>query len=352
MKYQPVMEIPADFEVQAERPGFYELWGHTMLAGQIARVFQEAAAAGVFEVLADGPKTKEEVASRCGLAAYAVNHVMEALSTTRYVSRDAGRFGLTELGRRWMLGLRSGGFADFVAGARVDMAPDLQAFVKSDRPEPIVSTMTTERWDLYVRAQAAYSKEREVALLEHVTVSPGALRLLDIGEGHGRRAAAFCRRYASLHATVLDLPDAVTAASPLLTSLAMPERIVTISADVRTHDLGEDTFDVILVSSGLLRPTAHETADLVGRCAKALRSGGVVAFDDFMPPRDVVAAGQQAALANLFRTMTGAEGPFTADEIADWQRAAALEALPAVAIVGNLSTLQMARKPSSAGATR
>jgi hypothetical protein len=109
---------------------------------------------------------------------------------------------------------------------------------------------------------------------------------------------------------------------------------------------------VILVSSGLLRPTAHETADLVGRCAKALRSGGVVAFDDFMPPRDVVAAGQQAALANLFRTMTGAEGPFTADEIADWQRAAALEALPAVAIVGNLSTLQMARKPSSAGATR
>src|SRR5687767_2258036 len=109
MKLVLIPESDVDRVLVAERPGFMELWCHGMWALQLGRVLQESVVAGVFEALAGGPKSNDDIAARCGLALSAVQLLTTVLAETSYVRRAGDRFELTDQGKRWMLGLDAGG---------------------------------------------------------------------------------------------------------------------------------------------------------------------------------------------------------------------------------------------------
>jgi SAM-dependent methyltransferase len=316
------------------------------LAPLFARTLHSSAAAGVFESLRDGGKSVAEISASSGVALRACEALIEALSSTDYVKRVGERYELTELGARWFTGSGQGGLVDFVAGGAVAMecATHLPAFVATDESISMLETMTPERWRAHELAQRALAITQESSLVEHVPVPKEARRMLDIGAAHGHRAVALCRRHPALSAVVFDLPEAVTAAAPLLASAGMSGRIEHRAGDVAAADFGTDAYDVILYSRSVARPTLAERTALTRRLANALRPGGVLVFDDFLPPANAEEGGQESALEALFLAMTGEAEPCTLDDATRMQRGTGLDVLPPITVRGPMSTLLMGRK--------
>ena len=67
----------------------------TIVALMLARAIVTATKVGVFEALADGPRTAGEVAATCGIEPRATAKLLFALAGARYVRESAGRYALT-----------------------------------------------------------------------------------------------------------------------------------------------------------------------------------------------------------------------------------------------------------------
>src|SRR5204863_902428 len=73
--------------------------------------------------------------------------------------------------------------------------------------------------------------------------------MLDIGGSHGYFSVVLCRRHPQLRAVVLDLPQAIEHAAPLLAKEEMGDRVVHRAGNAITEDLGADTYGVVFTAS-------------------------------------------------------------------------------------------------------
>src|SRR5206468_9814434 len=80
-------------------PGIFECWFGIMLA----RTVMAATKLDVFESLADGPLTAEEVAQRCGTHPRATVQLLNALVGVGCLHVRARRYGLRRSLRSWAL---------------------------------------------------------------------------------------------------------------------------------------------------------------------------------------------------------------------------------------------------------
>ena len=158
--------------------------------------------------------------------------------------------------------------------------------------------------------------------------SPGGCRfllardMLDVGGSHGYHSVVLCRRHPSLRSTVLDLPEAVKNAAPLLEMEGMGDRVVHRVGDASTDDFGVETFDLVYTSSLVHHLEDEENRDLaVGSPA----SGGHYVVVDSVRPPSAKEAGQIGTLGDLFFALTSRAGTWSFEEMADWQRSAGLE---------------------------
>ena len=91
----------------------------------------------------------------------------------------------------------------------------------------------------------------------------------------------------------------------------------------------------------------EENRDLARRAAEALRPGGVYAILEAFRPRSPKDAGQFGALLEFYFALTSQSGTWTAEEMAEWQRAAGLETRRPIRLrTAPGAGIQAASKPS------
>lgn len=148
--------------------------------------------------------------------------------------------------------------------------------------------------------------------------------MLDIGGSHGYYSVALCRRHRGLRAVVLDLPEAIEGAAPLLARERMGSRVVHRAGNALTQDLGTAVYNVVLIANLVHHFDEETNRALVRRVAQALKPGGTLAILEIIRPRSPRAAGQVGALADLYFSALSEAGTWSFAEIAGWQRAAGL----------------------------
>src|SRR4051795_4897553 len=74
----------------------------THVAMLLARAVMEGTKLGVFEALAAGPLTAEEVAARCGGEPAAPGNSPDALTGCEYLRFESGRYALPAMARKWL----------------------------------------------------------------------------------------------------------------------------------------------------------------------------------------------------------------------------------------------------------
>lgn len=298
----------------------------TIIALLLARVVMVGTKLGIFEALAAGPRTAAEVAATCGTQPHATAKLLGALVGARYLRARDTRYALAPVARTWLLRSSAHSLVDAVLLQFLDaeFIEQTEAYVRTGVPVEIHAGLSAAQWALYQRGMRAGANLAVGEVTRRLPMPRGARAMLDIGGSHGYYAVALCRRYPTLRATVLDLPQAVTASAPLLAREGMGARVTHWPADALTADLGVATYDLILVANLVHHFDAETNRALVRRAAQALRPGGVLVIGDVIRPRAVASAGQIGALTDLYFAVTSQAGTWSFAEIATWQRLAGL----------------------------
>ncbi len=301
---------------------------HTHPTLLLARALIAAVEHSVFEALTDGPRSAAEVAHACDTHPDATAALLDALTGAEYLERQGDGYVLCPVARKWLLRDSPCSLVDSIRFRAIewDWISRLDDFLVTGEPLDFHRAMTEDEWGLYQRGMLALARLAVPETIRRTSVPEGARTLLDVGGSHGAFASAFCARYPNLRATVLDLPEAVLHAAPLLAEAAASAgingRVEHQPGDVLTDDLGEGAWDVVFVGQLVHHFDEATGRDLMRRIARALRPGGVLIVQEVM--RDRKPDDQLGALAGLYFALTSAAGTRTFEEIADWQREAGL----------------------------
>ena len=320
------------------------LEGYAMVTTQALLV---SAKVGLFDALADGPADAATLAARCGADTRATEKLLNLLVPMGYVEvAPERRYRLSGTARRWLTGERS--IVDSILMKELEWRwlSGLETFVRSGRQQDVHEAMSTDDWRLYQRGMRANAGVIAPLVARRTPVPHGARDLLDIGGSHGYFSVAICRRHPGLRATVLDLPEAIDHARPLLEAEGMGDRVTMRAGDALTDDLGHEAYDVVFMASLVHHFDDAANRDLVRRTAAALRPGGVLVISDAVrlePGQN----DQVGAFFDLYFAMTSRAGLWTYDEMADWQRAAGLAPRKPIRLpLSRGNGLQVADKPA------
>jgi SAM-dependent methyltransferase len=293
----------------------------------LAQALMVAAKIGLFEALAASALTPAEVAARCGTDERATSKLLSVLEATGYLrAQDRGTYTLTAEAREWLLpgGARSLHDSLLFRFVEWNWIAGMESFVRSGRPLEIHAGMSAPEWDLYQRGMRSLAAGMVHEVARKTPVPRGALRMLDLGGAHGLFSGALCRRHPGLHAEILDLPEALEQAAPMLEREGLGDRLRIRAGDALTADLGADAFDLVFVSNLLHHFESHQSRDVIRRAARALRHGGILVIQELFTPPSAGPADQAGALADLYFALTSASGTISSGDLAAWQREAGL----------------------------
>lgn len=313
-----------------------------------SRAVMVATKVGLFDALADGPLTSTELAARIDTDPVATEKLLNLLIAMRYVQLGNGRYRLTKMVRRFLVGDRSKSVRDAVLMKFLEWQwlEGLEDFVRRGDSLEVHGDLATDDWRLYQRGMRDMASFAAPEVARRVPMPEGASEMLDIGGSHGFFSVAICRRHPALRATVLDLPAAVEQATPLLDAEEMGDRVRILAGDAFVDDLGESAYDLILMFSLVHHFDDEANRRLCARAARALRPGGRLVIGDFIRP-EPGKADQLGSFFDLYFALTSQAGLWTTDEMASWQAAAGLTPMKPIRLRMSRVALQAATRPAA-----
>jgi 2-polyprenyl-3-methyl-5-hydroxy-6-metoxy-1,4-benzoquinol methylase len=325
------------------KPAF-EAWFSFMLA----RAIMAGTKLGTFEALAAGPLTGAEVADRCGTDRRATGKLLNALVGAGCVNVKDGRYELASGARRCLLASSPDSWRDQTLLHYLEWHwwDHCEEYVRTGRPLRVHDQMTDDEWGVYQRGMRSGIEMLARWVARRLPMPRAATEMLDIGGSHGYWSVALCRRHPCLRSTVLDLPQAILHAAPLLAREGMGDRVIHRAGDALTDDLGSDAYDLVFLSAVVHHFDEDTNQGLMRRIARALRPGGIVAV--WEPLRQDIANNvrQIGGLLDLFFGIFSKAGTWSSGEIANWQRGAGLVPLKPIRMwMGPDMALHVARKP-------
>jgi SAM-dependent methyltransferase len=299
------------------------------VAATLARSIMAGVELGLFDALAPEPLSAEAVAARCATDPQATALLLKALAACQYLRVKDGEYALSRKSRKWLVSGSRNSVGDKLLLQKIEWRwlAELEDFVRSGHPLDFHSTMSEDERDLYHRSMRALAgvAGREVAWRIPMPNSPKLM--LDLGGSHGHFAAEICRRVPGLRAEILDLPEAVKAAAPMLAEEGLGDRLTHVAGDVRQADLGAERYDLVLMSNLAHHLDEQTNRDVVLRVARALKPNGVFVIQEPVVPDDPAEAGQLGSLLGLYFALQSRPGArtWTIADMQSWQRDAGLQ---------------------------
>jgi 2-polyprenyl-3-methyl-5-hydroxy-6-metoxy-1,4-benzoquinol methylase len=320
----------------------------TQVAATFAQVIMVAAKIRLFDALAAGPATAEKIAASCGSHPGSTAKLLPALVATGYLRARGDQYELTKLSRKWLVSTSPHAVTDklMLQFYELGLVQRADEFLRTGRPLDFHNGMSDDVWESYQRGMKALTYGQTDALAKAIPVPEGATDLLDIGGSHGAYSVALCRRHPSLRAVVLDLPDAVRHAAPLLAEDSMGDRVRHQIGNALTDDFGEQRYDAVIIIGVAHHFSDAQNHELAAKVARALRPGGVYTIAEFFATPARSKPEQLAALRDFYFALVSESGTWPPNIMADWQRAAGLNPVKQLRLAaGGGLNLQSATKP-------
>jgi protein-L-isoaspartate O-methyltransferase len=258
----------------------------TQMAMLLARTIMIGVKLGVFEVLTSGALTSNEVAARCETHPSATKKLLNALVGAGYLRAVGEGYALAPVTRKWLLKKSRQSLGDKLLFQFMewDFISHYEEFVRSGKPLKVHETMSDEQWDVYQRGMRSVAGIWASEVAKATPVPKSARDMLDIGGSHGYYSVVLCRRYPEIRAVVLELPEAVAHAAPILAEEGMGDRVVLRAGDAFSDNLGTEAWDLVFIALVVHHFDEAANRELTRNVARALRPGGVFVIQEIFRP--------------------------------------------------------------------
>ena len=293
----------------------------------ISKAFNTALKLDIFETMKDSPQTIEQIAEKAELNPKALSGLLNVLTIPGYIRYRNGKYEITKVTRKWCLKdspdtlYRSAGHFELEC-AWVD---HLDEYLKTGKGIGIHDSMTEEEWNDYQIGMEDTARITATTAAKKTPIPANPTAMLDIGGSHGLYSVELCKRYPSLKATILELPEAVAKAEPLLASHNMGDRIVFRAGNAVTDDLGENQYDLVMMSSLMHHLSREDNIEVSRKITRALKSGGYFAVQEYIQPAAPASKHFVSLLLDLVYNISSTSNTWTLDEIREFQRQAGLK---------------------------
>lgn len=304
-------------------PGIFESWFGIMLS----RTIMVATRLNIFETLAAGQLTADEVAVRCGTHPFATEKLLNALVGLECLRFHGERYELRKSLRAWVLEDGQNSFRGQILLHFLEWHwwEHCEEYVRTGQPLQIHETMSDEDWGVYQRGMRSGVEIPAQWVARKIPLRRGAQQMLDIGGSHGYFSVALCRRHPQLSSTILDLPEAIRHAAPLLAKEGMGDRVRHLEGNALTDDFGENIYELVLMSAVVHHFDDATNRELMLRIARALKPGGLVAVWEPARQERNGKIRQIGGLLDLFFGFFSQAGTWSEKEISDWMKDAGLK---------------------------
>jgi 2-polyprenyl-3-methyl-5-hydroxy-6-metoxy-1,4-benzoquinol methylase len=299
---------------------------HVQMYFVMAKAVMEAAESGVFGAISHGKSTPEAIAEACGLHPRPLAQLLTLLVSMEYLHFENGTFSMTPMAQKW-ISPDSPHSVHAIAVYNNQVAWDwvthLGEYLRTGKGMESHDVFGETQWKLYQDAMFAVARSEVREFEKRVPIPKSATTILDIGGANGQYATALCRKYPQLKATILDLVGAIENAAPLANDVK--HQIDFEVGNALTDDLGENRYDVVLLSNVAHHFTEEQNQELTQRIMRSLRRGGIVIINEFIRPAFESKPELVGSSSSLFFGLTSTSGNWTVAEIQSWQRAAGLK---------------------------
>lgn len=301
--------------------------GHSHIAFILSKAVMEATDSGIFEALAEKPLALSELAGRLEFNALALQSLLNVLASAGYVAYKKEKWKLTKLSRKWMLRDSPHSVAAMmVLDNRVcwHWMNHLGDFLKTGKGLGFHTILEEQEWHYYQDAMASAARAQSLEVGRRLPVPRGATHMLDIGGSHGLHAVALCRKHASLSATILDLPEAIQWAAPILEREGMGNRVQHQAGNILEDALPREQYDLVLMSSLSHHFSEAQNQQIAQKVAAALKPGGYYVLMDFVRPDPKEHSDLIGSSGDLFFALSSTAGTYTVAEMNQWHQQANL----------------------------
>jgi predicted O-methyltransferase YrrM len=225
----------------------------------------------------------QTVAEQMGAPVDAVSRLLDAVTAMGLLTKDASGYSNTQASRIY-LSADSDRYIGYIIRHHHHLVASwarLPEAVVSGKPIrlPVREKGTAER-EAFLMGMFNLAAQLAPLLVPAVDLS-GYRKLLDLGGGPGTYAIHFCRHYADLTATVMDLPTTRPFAEETIRKLGMEERVAFIPGDYLQDDI-PGRYDVVWMSHILHGESAKGCNRIIRKAFQCLNPGGAAVIHEFI----------------------------------------------------------------------
>jgi ubiquinone/menaquinone biosynthesis C-methylase UbiE len=305
----------------------------------------------VFDVLANGAKTAEEVSKETGASVRGLRALMNALVGLELLGKDrTGKYSLAPESEKFLLQGRPGSLAGFFSMNRVRLMQNwmkLDEIVRTGRPVMAVNQETegTEFFAQLVENIMPMSFPSAGALAEHLKIAEtkNEVLILDLAAGSGVWGITLAQKSPHVRVTAVDWAGMIPTTKRTTEKFGVRDQFEFIEGDLGTADFGTE-YDIATLGHILHSEGETRSRKLLKKTFNALKSGGTIAIAEWLVNDDRTGPAESLMFAVNMLVNTDEGDTFTFNEIKSWLDEAGFKNARTLDVPGP-SPLVLATKP-------
>jgi SAM-dependent methyltransferase len=288
-------------------------------------IIETAIRHNVFDVLASGAKSAEEVAKAGGATPRGIRMILNALTSFQLLAKDQqGKFRLTPESDAFLVSTKpsfQGALFKHVSGDFIPKWLKLNDIVKSGKPAMEVNDQTqgVKFFQQLVVDIFPLSYAPAQALAEHLKVASSTkpVKVLDIASGSGVWGIALAQKSKNVQVTAVDWAGVIPVTKRITQQHGVGGQFNFIEGDINECNLGSG-YDVATLGHILHSEGEARSKSLLKRVFDALAPGGTIAIQEFLANDDRSGPPQAMIFAINMLVNTDEGDTFTFPEISGW----------------------------------
>ncbi|MCP5522402.1 MAG: methyltransferase domain-containing protein [Verrucomicrobiales bacterium] len=279
---------------------------------------------GVFDQLADGPKTRAGLVAATGASDRGLRILLDALVGQSLLQREGEHYTLTAESAAFLVRGRPGYRGGFFLHHSTQLLPqwmELTQVVRTGKPTARTNRETDggAHFAGFVESLFPGSYPAAKALAAHLQLAEATtpVSVVDLGAGSGVWGIALAEASSQVLVRAVDWPEVLEITRQIAKRHQLEDRLTCVPGDLFQADYGQD-HHVAILGHILHSEGPDRIRQLLARTFAALRPGGVLAIQEFLPNDERTGPPLPLLFAVNMLVNTEAGGTYTFAEISGW----------------------------------